>query len=184
MESGNDYVLQVKANQPKLLEAIKQIILTTNPADFDCVKEKNRGRIEQRSVYVYSELENPVFKDWVGIKKVIHVVSQGIRGKKEYQENRYYIASLDTDNSKLYNERIRGHWGIENKLHWVKDAILSEDSSLVKDLNRSENMSIMRNIVINTYRLLRHDSIKYAIEVHSNKILECLELIYKKIIYD
>ena len=184
MESGNDYVLQVKGNQPKLLSAIKQTISTTRPVDSDSVKEKNRGRIERRSVYVYSALENPIYKDWASIKSVIHVVSQGNRNSKEYLENRYYITSLNNTNAKLYNERIRDHWGIENRLHWVKDATLKEDKSLVKDLDRSETMSIVRNMVINLYRISGISSTKYAIEAFNNKISKCVELIYNKYVYD
>lgn len=184
MESGNEYVLQVKGNQPKLFKAVKHTISTSTPADSHCKKEKNRGRKEQRSVYVYSDLDSPIYKDWIGLKKVIHVISEGIREGKEYKENRYYISSLDKEDAKLYNERIRGHWGIENRLHWVKDKTLAEDKSLVNDLDRSENMSIVRSVVINIYRLSRFDSIKYAIEAHSNKISDCLGLIYKNYKYE
>ncbi|MDV7397557.1 hypothetical protein RZS08_39520, partial [Arthrospira platensis SPKY1] len=81
-------------------------------------------------------------------------------------------------------ERIRDHWGIENRLHWVKDATLKEDKSLVKDLDRSETMSIVRNMVINLYRISGISSTKYAIEAFNNKISKCVELIYNKYVYD
>lgn len=184
MESGNEYVLQVKRNQPKLYDAINQTISTSETIDFDIKKEKNRGRIEERSVYIYSDLSNPIYKDWIGIKQIVHVVSKGIRNGKEYHENRYYISSRENKSAEIYNKRIRDHWGIENSLHWVKDKILNEDKSQVKDLDRSETMSIIRNIIINVYKMSGFNSLKYAIEAHANRISECTSIIYNNYIYD
>lgn len=184
MESGNEYVLQVKGNQPNLLNAIKQTIIQNTADDTDCVVEKNRGRQEHREVYVYSQLDNPVYADWYGIKKVIHVVSKGKRKNKEYLENRYYISSSTLQSAKIYNTGIRGHWGIENKLHWVKDVILNEDKSMVIDLARSGNMSIIRSIVINVYKMSGYHSIKYAIEEFTNRIEQCTSLISNNLVYE
>ena len=177
MESGNEYVLQVKGNQSGLLKAIKQTIKNNSPVDTDIKTEKNKGRIERREVYVYSNMDNPIYKSWYGAKKIIHIVSTGIRAGKKYRENRYYITSKKTNKALTYNEGIRGHWGIENRLHWVKDVILNEDKSKVKDFNRSENMSVIRNIVINLYHIYGYLSIKYAIEMFTNRISECINLI-------
>lgn len=184
MESGNEYVLQVKGNQPSLLKAIKQTILINTPVDTDYTFEKNRGRIEQREVYVYAQKDNPVYDQWFGMKKVIHVVSKGKRNNKEYIENRYYISSKSTENARIYNTGIRDHWGIENRLHWVKDVILNEDKSMVIDLDRSGNMSVIRNVVINLYRISGQMSIKYAIEAFTNKIEKCRNLIYNDYLYE
>lgn len=178
MESGNEYVLQVKGNQPSLLNALKQTILNSNPVDIDYTLEKNRGRTEHREVYVYAYLDNPLYDEWFGMKKIIHVVSKGKRNNKAYMENRYYISSKTSENARTYNAGIRGHWGIENRLHWVKDVILNEDKSMVLDLDRSGNMSVMRNIIINLYRISGYKSIKYAIEEFTNRIEKCRNLIY------
>lgn len=183
MESGNEYVLQVKGNQPNLLNAIKQTILNSTPVDIDYTHENNRGRTEHREVYVYANLDNPLYDKWFGMKKIIHVVSKGIRKKKYYIENRYYISSRTSENARTYNAGIRGHWGIENRLHWVKDVILNEDKSMVLDLDRSGNMSVFRNIVINLYRISGYKSIKYALEDFTNRIEKCGDLIYSNNIY-
>lgn len=184
MESGNEYVIQVKGNQPKLLSAIIKTISENIPVNTDEAKEKNRGRIEHRKVYVYTNIEDPIYSQWYGIKKIIHVVSKGIRSNKAYNEERFYIASKVTQSAKLYNEGIREHWGIENRLHWVKDKIMNEDKSMVLDLKRSENMSIIRNIVINLYRMSGYTSIKYAFETFTNKIESCRNIIYNNFVYD
>jgi len=104
------------------------------------------------------------------------------------QAQNSYIKVLDiskTDESeKTYNKGIRGHWGIENRLHWVKDVVLNEDKSMVSDLDRSVNMSIIRNIVINLYRMSGYQSVKYAIEEFTNKIEKCTNLIYNNLVYE
>lgn len=184
MESGNEYVLQVKGNQPGLLKAIKQTIMENTAADIDYTLEKNRGRIEQREVYVYSCLDNAEYSKWVGLKKIIHVVSSGLRNKKRYKENRYYITSRSCEDAQVYNKGIRSHWGIENRLHWVKDVIQNEDKGMVSDFDRSVNMSAIRNIVINLYRLSGYDSIKYAIEKFTNRLEQCSNIIYNNITYE
>lgn len=88
MESGNEYVLYVKGNQTKLLNSIKQSLSIARLVNSDSVKDKNRGSIERRSVYLYSALENPIYNNLVSIKSVIHVVSQGNKNSKDYIENR------------------------------------------------------------------------------------------------
>ena len=183
MESGNDYVLQVKGNQPKLLKAVKQTIVNSTASDVDYTLEKNKGRVEHREVYVYSNLDNPIYEEWIGLKEIIHVVSRGKRKNKSYKQNRYYISSKTCEDARKYNEGIREHWGIENRLHWVKDVILKEDKSMVLDLDRSGNMSVIRNIVMNLYRISGYGSIKYAIEKFANRLEKCDNLIYGKLIY-
>ena len=153
MESGNDYVLQVKGNQPKLLSAINQTTRNQTPVEVDYTLEKNRGRKENRAVYVYQQLENLLFKDWYGSKTVIHVHSYGVRKGKKYNENRYYLSSLTTQLASYYNAGIREHWAVENSLHWVKDVIINEDKGMVKGMKQSENLSTLRNIVINLFRV-------------------------------
>lgn len=184
MESGNEYVIQVKGNQKNLLNAIKQTVDENSPRDTDSTNEKNKGRTEQREVNVYTNLDHPIFKEWAGIREVVHVISTGKRNKIQYQEDRYYISSIKYPNAKLLNSGIRSHWGIENKLHWVKDVILNEDKSMVLDLDRSGNMSLIRNIVINLYRISGYTSIKYAIEAFTNNIEKCCDLILQKNVYD
>ena len=178
VRSGNEYVLQVKGNQPSLLKAIKQTIANNIAVDGYIKTEKNRGRIENREVYVYSNLYNPIYRTWRGIKKVIHVVSKGKRSGTEYEKNHYYITNKETNKASIYGKGIRWHWFIENRLHWVKDVTLNEDNSKVKDLNRSENLSVIRNIVLNLYHIQGYRSIKYAIERHANRLDECINLIY------
>jgi hypothetical protein len=103
VESGNEYVLQVKGNQPNLLKAIKHTLLENTAVDKEYDVEKNTGRHEYREVYVYSRLNNPVYKQWYGIK-IILVVSKGTRNNKEYTENRYYLSSTTLEKAMVYKK--------------------------------------------------------------------------------
>ncbi len=177
MESGNEYVLQVKGNQKKLLSTIKQIVETRLPEDKDYTLEKNRSRIEERAVYTYSiENSDKIKIEWQGVKNIILVKTSGRRDKKKYEQNRYYITSRPELDAKFYNKKIRAHWKIENSLHWVKDAIMNEDKCMIKGGSLSENVAAIRNVVLNIFRLNGKLSIKYAFDRYTNKLEECYQL--------
>jgi predicted transposase YbfD/YdcC len=72
--------------------------------------------------------------------------------EKTTNEIRYYISSLDA-NAGRFNELIRGHWAIENPLHWTLDMTFSEDRSRIRKGNADENFSTIRRIAINTLKL-------------------------------
>lgn len=180
MESGNDYVLQVKGNQKKLLTKMKATIENTDPVDIAYSLEKNRGREERREVYQYNIENTENYKEWSMASSIIHVLSTGIRKAKPYEEHRYYLTNKTLIDAEGYNVGIREHWGIENRLHWVKDVIMKEDSGLVRSIKRSSTLSVVRNIVISIYRQNGYDSIKYATEKFTNCINECIDLIHRK----
>lgn len=177
MESGNDYVIQVKGNYPKIYEFVKTFIENNDSADQHYTLEKNRGRIEQRAYKTYSLNDPP--EDYRSCRTIIHVFNSGVRKGKNYKEHHYYISNKTVDDAQYYGKGIRGHWSIENNLHWVKDVILYEDKSMVKGMRLSENLSILRNITLNLFRLNKFKSIKIAIEKHCNRIEDSLELIHK-----
>jgi predicted transposase YbfD/YdcC len=178
VESGNEYVLQVKGNQPKLLKAIKETLRNSRAVDIDYSLEKNRGRDEHREVHVFEVGDNQIYNDWYMASYIIHVVSKGKRKGRNYKENRYYLTNKKMICAYQYNIGIRNHWGIENLLHWVKDVIMNEDGGLVRNMKRCRTLSVFRNIVMNLFRVTGNKSIKYAIEQFTNCIDDCLKLIH------
>ncbi len=86
--------------------------------------------------------------DWKGIESIIEVESTREIGEKISHEKRYYISSLKADAQNI-GKYIRGHWGIENSLHWVMDVTFNEDQSRIRSGNAPENLATIRHIALN-----------------------------------
>ncbi len=160
IEGGNDYVITVKGNQPRLLTQLKTIAEAQKPCERVVDIEKNRGRTTCRLVSVFADLHGIDF-DWLGAKSCIQVERIGIRSGKQYLQTSYYISSL-VAKAMTFAEGIRQHWGIENRLHWVKDVIFGEDAAPFSNSNAATNWSIIRNIAINIARMSGYDSLTKA----------------------
>ena len=133
IEGGNDYVITVKGNQPRLLTQLKTITKAHWPYERFVDIEKTRGRITCRIVKVFTDLKG-IDLDWVGVHCLVQVERIGSREGKPYHQTNYYISSLLTSALDLA-KGIRSHWGIENRLHWVKDVIFGEDAALFRNYN-------------------------------------------------
>ena len=181
MVGGNDYVIQVKGNQGKLLKGIKEIVQKNEAENFVITEDLKRGRVEYRIVQIYKQIEK-LDSGWHGLKAVIKVTNKGERNKNQYLKEHYYITSRDDLTALEFAKGVRGHWSIENQLHWVKDAILKEDNCLMKTMRLASNMSLIRSFVINLFRLNGHRSIKKAIEVYVNRLDKGIKLIHNSYI--
>lgn len=177
MESGNDYVIQVKGNQKKLHSHIIQAIENNQCIDTYVSTDTKRGRIEYRKITIYAvEPKHPIFEKWVGLTTIIRTENYGKRGGRSYSKEHYYISSILNKSAEYFAKGIRSHWGVENKLHWVKDVILNEDKSRIKSGRIATNLSLVKSTLINIYRLNGYQSIKKAIEKHTNRIEICILL--------
>jgi predicted transposase YbfD/YdcC len=121
VQGANDYVITVKGNQPRLLAQLKTTAKHQKPCHRVIDVEKTRGRITCPIVEVFTQLKG-IDSSWQGLKSLVHVERIGIRQGKPYQQTNYYISSLLTGAGE-FADRIRSHWGIENRLHWIKDVI-------------------------------------------------------------
>ena len=108
--------------------------------------------------------------DWVGLKRIVQVERLGTRAGKPYEETVYYISSITLEASD-FAQGIRGHWGVENRLHWVKDVVFDEDKAQMVDGYASANFSILRSFVINLFRHNGFDSLTRAIRHCAHNIL-------------
>ncbi len=160
IEGGNDYVITVKDNQPRLLAQLKPKTEHQKPYHRFVDVEKIRGRITCRIVQVFTELKS-IDLDWVGAQSLIQVERIGIRSGKPYLQTNYYISSV-VSKATTFANGIRQHWGIENRLHWVKDVIFGEDTAPFSNYNAATNWSIIRTIAINLARMSGYDSLTKA----------------------
>ena len=160
MESGNNYVITVKGNQPRLLAQIKTNASHQKPCEQVFDIEQVRGRTTCRIVKVFTKLKD-IDLDWAGVQTLIQVERIGIRSGKKYLQTNYYLSSL-VSKAITFANGIRQHWGIENRLHWVKDVIFGEDAAPFSNYNAATNWSIIRNIAINIARMSGYDSLTKA----------------------
>jgi predicted transposase YbfD/YdcC len=163
VKKNSDYVLALKGNHKNMHEDVSDFLdemITNNfkdgvekiPYDYYEKVEKGHGRIEKRKYWITNKiewLEN--YKDWAKITTVgVVEATREIKGRKTV-ERRYYISSLPMDAIK-FAHAVRSHWGIENKVHWLLDAVFGEDKSKIRKDNAPENMAIARQLGINLLR--------------------------------
>lgn len=168
-------MIAVKDNQPNLHRHIQNVAATKPPTSRDVRIEKTRDRLTTRTIEVFHELVG-IAPEWMGIKSLIKVERNGTRAGKQYQETVCYISSLRCT-AQEFSIGIRGHWGIENRLHWVKDVVFKEDASSICKGNGAANFSIIRAIVINIFRRNGYDSITTHQRFLSNDIDKLLLLV-------
>jgi predicted transposase YbfD/YdcC len=125
---------------------------------IDINQDVSHGRKITRKVSVY-RVNNILHQGWKHLKVVIQIERSGWRGSKPYTEKVYYVSSAMNE-AEIFARRIRGHWGIENQYHWVKDVIFQEDKRRISQFQAATNFSILITIVINLFRSWGFLSIK------------------------
>ena len=156
-EKEADYVISLKGNQGTLHHDIKDYLDWAEQIKFKDIKydyyetlEKGHGRIEERRCWATEEIDWLEQKqEWKNLKSVIMVeVVREIIGGEKTVERRYFISSLEA-NSKESLRAVRGHWAIENQLHWCLDIGFREDDCQIKEKNAVENLVTIRHIGLN-----------------------------------
>jgi len=169
VDGGGDYVLAVKENQPTLHAAIVQHFAQlheTNFADCDArhltTQDKAHGRQEQRSYHLVP-LPDSMQKfqpDWKQLTSLGQAINGTQREGRETREVRYYILSRKPG-VKRFAAAVRGHWGIENSLHWVLDMTFREDESRIRKDHGPENFATIRRAAV---ALIKRDTSKGSIK--------------------
>ncbi|NEO10216.1 ISAs1 family transposase [Moorena sp. SIO3I8] len=161
VKSGNDYLVKVKTNQPKLYQQIETLSNRQRAQQKVTHHEKTRNRNSYRKIVVFDPPEN-LDPKWIGVGCVIKVERSGTRGNETYRSISYYLCSKPPQSRRL-SEGIRGHWLIENSLDWVKDVIYEEDISPQTSGFAPLNLSVLKTWVLTLLRAHGFDSIKGAI---------------------
>ncbi|WP_250123807.1 ISAs1 family transposase [Chroococcidiopsis sp. CCMEE 29] len=108
-------------------------------------------------------------QEWAGLQRCISVERRGLRDGKAFAERQYYISSVATTAIE-FQAIIRGHWTIENQLHWVKDVIFNEDHAPQRGKFAAANWSVVRNFFITFARSLGFTSIARAKRQLANQL--------------
>ena len=125
------YFLAVKDNQPSLHEAVIDAFLYGKVSDTSTEMECGHGRIEERTCRI-AGAENiedgEVRGRWPGLRTIVEVTSRVTSGESVTTSVRHYISDEDYPKAAYYAMLARGHWGIENQLHWHLDVTFHEDA--------------------------------------------------------
>jgi predicted transposase YbfD/YdcC len=156
------YVFAVKQNQPTLYEEIEEyfrwaIHNETEQHHLSRYTERDfgHGKIVQWHV---TATKNTVWfetkQDWTALRSFVMVERTTEKGGNKHRECAYYISSLEADAAK-FQRLVRGHWSIENQLHWILDCQFNEDACRIHKGNAPANLSLIRKMAL---ALLKRDS--------------------------
>ena len=155
VERGADYLLAVKGNQPTLEQGIADYFVNHLADDFARVpvsrfetEETGHGRRETRTYYVCPvPTELPDRHRWKKLQAIGIAVNMTLRDGKETSEVRHYILSKKLTGKK-FAAAVRGHWSIENRLHWQLDVTFGEDQCRVRKDHADANLSLLRRTTL------------------------------------
>jgi predicted transposase YbfD/YdcC len=170
---GGDYVLGLKGNQSTLQESVEDffdVALAGRFAgvahDFHEEIDKDHGRLEVRRYWIAEDLrtlpDNPLR---AGLRSIGLVERHCTVGDTETVERRYFIDSIPAQ-AKLFAHAVRGHWGVENRLHWRLDAIFREDASRIRKGHAPAIMTAIRHLALNP---LEHEPSKLRLSQKRRK---------------
>jgi predicted transposase YbfD/YdcC len=163
IQQKGHYILAVKENQPALHGKVKSLLDDAILEKFKGMRhgffeeaDESHGRRQTRRVWVTNEvnwLGEEVLGAWSGLASVAAVESVrqdlGDTSGKVTTERRYFISSHGGNDARWMAEGIRGHWSIENALHWRLDVQMGEDQSRLRVKHGAENFSRLRRIALN-----------------------------------
>ena len=154
IEQGGDYALALKGNQATLRDDV-QLFLDdpSTPLVQDVQISKGHGRIETRIASVSSDVDwLQETHHWPGLSAVGKVTAIRRQDGDESEQSRYYLLS-EACTAERFNYIVRGHWGIENRLHWVLDVTCNEDQARNRKGHCAENLALLRKLALNLARL-------------------------------
>jgi predicted transposase YbfD/YdcC len=171
-QRGGHYLITVKRNQPALHAQLAALPWRQVPIAHR-TREKGHGRAERRTLKVTAVAAGLVFPHAAQALRIIRRRRPltGKNTKKWSTETVYAVTSLtaiQAQPAKLA-AMVRGHWGIEDRLHWVRDVVYDEDRSQVRTGNGPRVMASLRNLAIAILRLTGHASIAAALRYHARR---------------
>jgi predicted transposase YbfD/YdcC len=176
-ERGAHYLLIIKRNQPSLHAQLAALPWRDVPEAYD-KRERGHGRTERRTLKVTSVARGLAFPH------AAQAIQIGRRRKlkgKWSRETCYAVTSLTFTQASPAQLAaiIRGHWGIEDRLHWVRDLDFDEDRSQIRTANGPRIMASLRNLVVTILRLARATNIAAALRYHARRPSRPLRTIMK-----
>lgn len=168
-DAGGDYVLGVKDNQPTLHQAIKTYFDEHLDDDLRNVAhrrhetcETSHGRRDQRYYYLAKVPDDfPLKDEWAGLSAIGLAVRMTEKKDGTFSDDARFFISSRYLSGPRFAQAVRGHWGIENSLHWVLDVTFDEDQSRTRNRHMANNLAWLRRFAIS---LLKQHPSKHSIK--------------------
>ena len=158
-EKQADYVLAVKENQPTLHEKVQRLLdeailekFAGLNHDFIETVDGDHGRIETRRLWMTDQVQHlpeSILNEWCALSSIAVVESVREANGKTSRERRYFISSISTVDAKAMAGYVRGHWSVENNLHWQLDVSFGEDDRRIRKDHGAENFSRLCRMALN-----------------------------------
>jgi predicted transposase YbfD/YdcC len=158
-EKGADYVLALKDNQPGLHAEVRDYFdwFERERPEGEAVDvwrggaEKDHGRIETRETLAAPAGWVAERKEWAGIRSIVRCRNTREAGGVLKTTVRHFISSLEPDAKEL-GRLVRGHWSVENQLHWMLDVVFREDAARARKDNSPLNLNILRKTALSALK--------------------------------
>jgi predicted transposase YbfD/YdcC len=169
IRQGGDYVFALKGNQGRLVEEVNEAFIEADARGYAGqvsealeTTETGHGRRETRRYRTLEDLSAvPHSAQWEGMNMIGMVQCERECNGKVSEETRYYIGSIGT-NAETFAGAVRGHWSIENDLHWSLDVAFREDESRLREPVARENFAVLRHLALT--RLKKESTNKLGIQ--------------------
>jgi predicted transposase YbfD/YdcC len=151
VDQGGDYALALKGNQATLHDDVSMFLddPASKPAASAQSVDADHGRIETRTATVSTDIDW-LQRDhhWPGLAAIGRVVRIRETASKTTTETAYYLLSTALSATR-FNEVVREHWGVENRLHWRLDVVMNEDQDRTRLGNGPHNLAVLRHMALN-----------------------------------
>ena len=162
ISGSGDYVLALKGNQAKLFEDVQHYVeeVRANASHESKAYRyqevvKGHGRVDTLTYYHLPLPEALAKRPWKGLRTVGVAIRSSERQGKHTLDTRYYISSLEV-NVRRFAQAVRGHWHIENALHWCLDVTFREDECRVRNRHAADNLSWLKRFAISLLKQYPH----------------------------
>jgi predicted transposase YbfD/YdcC len=160
LKRGGDYLLALKRNRPAAFADVEAFFADPPPAMLDTFEatDGDHGRIEVRRhavchdvAWLLADRRYPGEVAFPGPAMIGMVESTTERGGKVERARRYYLGSARLD-AATFARAVRGHWGVENRLHWVLDVVFRDDLARLRTGHGPANMAVVKHMAMNLLR--------------------------------
>jgi predicted transposase YbfD/YdcC len=156
LDAGADFILTVKGNQEGLYQFLQEQFIEYGEADYrvpglrrHTTVEKSHGRSERREYYfIAAPRHSEILRRWPGVRSIGMIYRCRQQGDTLHEETMFAISS-HLPKVKMLSRHIRGHWGIENRQHWVLDVTFAEDASRIRRGSSPEISAALRRMALN-----------------------------------